>query len=95
MTWIPTLGIGQGVITGGYHEALLLSGPVQYQSGKRMNNSEIISLDTGKGLQSTGPGLYEENLMLLSTGSAAAGVTCSRTDGHGPGRARLYRDPLL
>jgi hypothetical protein len=81
MAGIPPLGIGQEVITGGYHEALLLSGPAQYRSRKTLNNSEIINFNTGKDLQSTGPGLYEESLMLFSTGSAAAGVTCGGTEG--------------
>ena len=80
MANIPSLGIGQEVITGGNHEALLISGPVQYRSGKSLNNSVIIKFDTGKDLQSTGPGSYEESLMLFSTGSAAAGVTCGGTE---------------
>lgn len=77
MIGIPPLGIGQEVITGGYHEALLLSGPTRYQSEKSLNNAEIINFTTGKDLQSDGPGLYEESLMLFSTGSAASGVTCA------------------
>ena len=95
MASIPPLGIGQEVITGGYHETLLLSGSAEYRSGKTLNNSEIINFDTGKDVQSTGPGLYEESLMLFSTGSAASGVTCEGTGRMDEEGANFTAIPLL
>ena len=41
-----------------------------------LNNSDIVHFNTVSQVQSTGPGIYEESMMLNSCGSAASGVTC-------------------
>jgi hypothetical protein len=85
MTWtvsngdlgsVPPLGIGQEVLNGGYQDGFILTGPSQYESSQVLNNSDIVHFDTMSQVQSSGPGLYEESMMLSSVGAAASGVTC-------------------
>ena len=85
MTWtvsngdlakVPPLGIGQEVLSGGYQDGYILTGPSQYESSQVLNNSDIVRFDTVSQVQSTGPGIYEESMMLHSAGAAASGVTC-------------------
>jgi len=85
MTWVvsngdlsktPPLGIGQEVLSGGYQNGYILTGPSQYESSQVLNNSDIVHFDTVSQVKSTGPGIYEESMMLHSCGAAAAGVTC-------------------
>ncbi len=85
MTWVvsngdlsktPPLGIGQEVLSGGYQDGYILTGPSQYESSQVLNNSDIVRFDTVSQVQSTGPGIYEESMMLHSFGAAASGVTC-------------------
>ena len=85
MTWtvsngdlakVPPLAIGQEVLSGGYQDGFILTGPSQYGSSQVLNNSGIVQFDTVSQVQSNGPGLYGERMMLQSAGAAAAGVTC-------------------
>lgn len=85
MTWkvsngdlrsVPPLAIGQEVLSGGYQDSFILTGPSQYESLQVLNNSDIVHFDTMSQVQSSGPGLYEESMMLSSAGAAASGVTC-------------------
>jgi len=85
MTWVvsngdlgsvPPLGIGQEVLSGGYQDGFILTGLSQYESSQVLNNSNIVHFDTVSQVQSTGPGIYEESMMLHSAGAAASGVTC-------------------
>jgi len=85
MTWtvsngdlakVPPLGIGQEVLSGGYQDGFILTGPSQYESSQVLNNSDIVHFDTVSQVQSTGPSIYEESMMLHSAGAAASGVTC-------------------
>jgi len=85
MTWVvsngdltktPPLGIGQEVLSGGYQDGYILTGPSQYESSQVLNNSDIVHFDTMSQVKSTGPGFYEESMMLHSAGAAASGVTC-------------------
>ena len=73
---VPPLGIGQEVLSGGYQDGYILTGPSQYESSQVLNNSDIVNFDTVSQVQSTGPGIYEESMMLHSAGAAASGVTC-------------------
>ena len=41
-----------------------------------MNNSDIVHFNTVSQMKSTGPGIYEESMMLHSAGAAASGVIC-------------------
>ncbi|MCX6690415.1 MAG: hypothetical protein NTZ39_12115 [Methanoregula sp.] len=41
-----------------------------------LNNSDIVHFDTVSQVQTSGPGIYEESMMLHSCGAAASGVTC-------------------
>jgi hypothetical protein len=72
----PPLATGQEVLSGGYQDGYILTGPSQYESSQVLNNSDIVHFDTVSQVQSSGPGLYEEGMMLHSTGAAAAGITC-------------------
>jgi hypothetical protein len=72
----PPLAIGQEVLSGGYQDRYILTGPSQYESSQVLNNSDIVHFDTVSQVQSSGPGLYEEGMMIYSVGAAAAGVTC-------------------
>ena len=57
-------------------DGYILTGPPQYESSQVLNNSDIVRFDTVNQLQTTGPGIYEESMMLHSAGAAASGVTC-------------------
>ncbi|MEI7433553.1 MAG: hypothetical protein WCJ93_04795 [Methanomicrobiales archaeon] len=72
----PPLAIGQEVLSGGYQDGYILTGPSQYESSQILNNSDIVHFDTISQAQSSGPGLFEESMMLHSAGAAASGVTC-------------------
>lgn len=73
---VPPLGVGQEVLSGGWQDNYILTGPSQYKSTQTVNNSDIVHFDTVSQVQSTGPSIYEEGMMLNSCGSAAAGVAC-------------------
>ena len=73
---VPPLGIGQEVLSGGYQDGYILTGPSQYESSQVLNNSDIVHFDIVSRVKSTGPGIYEEGMMLHSCGAAADGVTC-------------------
>jgi len=72
----PPLAIGQEVLSAGYRDSFILTGPSQYESSQVLNNSDIVHFDTMTQVQSSGPGIYGESMMLHSVGAAAAGVTC-------------------
>jgi hypothetical protein len=77
LTKVPPLAIGQEVLSGGYQDGYIFTGPSQYESSQVLNNSDIVHFDTMSQVQSSGPGLYEESMMLNSAGAAASsGVTC-------------------
>ena len=61
---------------GGYQDGYILTGPSQYESSQVLNNSYIVHFDTVSQVQTSGPGIYEESMMLHSAGAAASGVTC-------------------
>ncbi len=73
---VPPLGIGQEVLSGGYQDGYILIGLSQYESSQVLNNSDIVHFDTVSQVQTSGPGIYEESMMLHSCGAAASGVTC-------------------
>jgi hypothetical protein len=73
---VPPLAIGQEVLSGGYQDGYIFTGPSQYDSSQILNNSDIVHFDTMSQVQSSGPGLYGESMMLSSAGAAASGVTC-------------------
>jgi len=85
MTWtvsngdlamVPPLVIGQEVLSGGYQDGFILTGPSQYESSQVLNNSDIVHFDTVCQVQSSRPGLYGESRVLNSAGAAASVVTC-------------------
>jgi hypothetical protein len=57
-------------------DGYIFTGPSQYESSQVLNNSDIVHFDTVSQVQSSGPGIYRESMMLHSAGAAAAGVTC-------------------
>ena len=76
LTKVPPLGIGQEVLSGGYQDGYILTGPSQYESSQVLNNSDIVHFYTVSQVKSTEPSIYEESMMLYSAGAAASGVTC-------------------
>ena len=73
---MPAVPVRQEVLSGGYQEGYTLTGPSQYEISQVLNNSDIVHFNTVSQVKSTGPGLYEESMMLHSAGAAASGVTC-------------------
>ena len=73
---VPPLGIGQEVLSGGYQDRYILTGPSQYESSQVLNNSDIVHFATASQVQTSGPGIYEESMILHSCGAASSGVTC-------------------
>ena len=61
---VPPPGIGQEVLSGGYQDGYILTGPSQYENSQVLNNSDIVHFNTVSKVQSTGPSLYEESMML-------------------------------
>ncbi len=41
-----------------------------------MKNSDIVHFDTASQVQTSGSGIYEESMVLHSSGAASSGVTC-------------------
>ena len=81
----PPLAIGQEVLSGGYRDGYILTGPSLYESLQSLNNSDIVHFNTVSQVKSTGPGFYEESMMLHSAGAAASGVTCGEDSLDGDG----------
>jgi hypothetical protein len=71
-----TLVIGQEILSGGYQDGFILTGPSQYENSQVLNNSDIVHFDTMSPVQSSGPGIYEEMMLLNSASAAASGVSC-------------------
>jgi len=76
LTKVPPLGIGQEVISGGYSGSVLVNGPGTYSGDRSLSADEILEFSTGQQVDSQGPGILSEALMVYSVGSPAAGVTC-------------------
>ncbi len=72
----PPLGIGQEVLQGGYSGSVLVSGPGTMESNRGLSTNEILEFSTGQQVDSQGPGILSESLMVDSCGSPSAGVTC-------------------
>jgi hypothetical protein len=72
----PPLGIGQEVLSGGYVGSVLLTGPGSYSGNRILSTDEILEFSTAQQVDSQGPGILTESLMVYSVGSPAAGVTC-------------------
>ncbi len=72
----PPLGIGQEILQGGYSGSVLVSGPATIESNRGLSTDENLEFSTGQQVESQGPGILTESLMVYSCGSPAAGVTC-------------------
>ncbi len=72
----PPLGVGQEVLQGGYSGSVLVSGPGTMESNRGLSTNEILEFSTGQQVDSQGPGILSESLMVDSCGSPSAGVTC-------------------
>jgi hypothetical protein len=79
LTKVPPLGTGQEVLQGGYSGSVLVSGPGTIESNRGLSTNEILEFSTGQNVESQGPGILTESLMVYSCGSPAAGVTCGST----------------
>ncbi|MEI6842400.1 MAG: hypothetical protein WCK53_14120 [Methanomicrobiales archaeon] len=51
-----------------------MTGPSQYESSQVLNNSDIVHFNTVSQVKSTGPGIYEESMMLHSAGLLLMGL---------------------
>jgi len=72
----PPLGIGQEVISGGYSGSVLVNGPGSYWGNRSLSTDEILDFSTGQQVDSQGPGILSESLMVYSCGSPSSGATC-------------------
>ncbi len=72
----PPLGIGQEILQGGYSGSVLVSGPGTYSGERSLSADEILEFSTAQQVDSQGPGILSESLMVNSCGSPSSGVTC-------------------
>jgi len=72
----PPLDIGQEVLQGGYSGSVLVSGPGAIESNRGLSTNEILLFSTDQKVNSEGPGILSESLMVNSCGAPSAGVTC-------------------
>jgi hypothetical protein len=72
----PPLGIGQEVLSGSYVGSVLVNGPADYSGNRSLSSEDILKFSTDQQVESQGPGILSESLMVYSVGSPAAGVTC-------------------
>ena len=75
-TKTPPLGIGQEVLSGGYVGSVLVNGPGTYSGDRSLSADEILEFSTDQQVDSQGPGILSESLMVYSVGSPSSGVTC-------------------
>ncbi len=76
LTKAPPLGIGQELLSGGYVGSVLVNGPGTYSGDRSLSADEILEFSTGQQVDSQGPGILTESLIVYSVGSPSAGVTC-------------------
>ncbi len=76
LSTVPPLGIGQEILSGGYSGSILVNGPGTYSGERSLSADEILQFSTAQQVESQGPGILSESLMVYSVGSPAAGVTC-------------------
>jgi hypothetical protein len=76
LTKTPPLGIGQEILSGGYSGSVLVTGPGTIESSRGLSADEILEFSTGQRVDSQGPGILTESLMVYSVGSPSTGVTC-------------------
>ncbi len=76
LTKVPPLGIGQEVLSGGYSGSVLVNGPGTYSGDRSLSTDEILEFSTGQQVDSQGPGILTEALIVYSVGSPSTGVTC-------------------
>ena len=72
----PPLGIGQEVLSGGYVGSVLVNGPGTYSGDRSLSADEILEFSTGQQVDSQGPGILSESLMVYSVDHLSSGVTC-------------------
>ena len=72
----PPLGIGQEVLSGGYVGSVLVNGPGTYSGERSLSADDILKFSTAQQVDSQGPGILTESLLVYSVGSPSAGVTC-------------------
>lgn len=70
------LGIGQEVLQGGYSGSVLVDGHGSLKSNRDLSTDKILEFSTGQQVDSQGPGILSESLMVNSCGSPSSGVTC-------------------
>ena len=76
LTKVPPFGIGQEVISGGYSGSVLVNGPGTYSGDRSLSADDILEFSTDQQVDSQGPGILSESLMVYSCGSSSAGVIC-------------------
>ncbi len=61
---------------GGYSGSVLVSGPGTLTSHRVISTNEILGFSTVQHVDSEGPGILAESLLVYSCGSPSVGVTC-------------------
>jgi hypothetical protein len=72
----PPLEIGQEVLSGGYSGLVLVNGPGTYSGARSLSADDTLEFSTDQQVDSQGPGIFSESLMVYSCGSPSSGVTC-------------------
>ena len=72
----PPLGIGQEILQGGYSGSVLVAGPGTYSGKRSLSADDTLEFSTAQQVDSQGPGILSESLMVYSVGSPTSGVTC-------------------
>ncbi|MEI6842527.1 MAG: hypothetical protein WCK53_14760, partial [Methanomicrobiales archaeon] len=74
---MPAVPAGQDVLRGSSRGRVHPFWPVAVREFQALNHSDLVHFDTVNQVQTSGPGIFDEDLMLHSAGAAAAGVTLS------------------
>lgn len=80
MAGTPPLYCGQEIVTGSSAERFLLTGPSSYRGSLSLVNAEIINMDLGKDVTSTGPGYYQNSLFFEGVDAGVPEGGCGGED---------------
>jgi len=81
MIGTPPLFCGQEIVTGVSSERFLTTGGSSYESTLDVQNTDIVRMDVQTTISSTGPGYYENALLLSGFGAGAPEGGCDSIAG--------------
>jgi hypothetical protein len=64
LTKVPPLGTGHEVISGSYSGSVLVAGPAEYSGVRSLSSDDLLGFSTDQQVQSQGPGILSESLMV-------------------------------